>query len=186
MGLLSGSTSVTLGMVYQLSPVRLVNAVLLGKRLRWVIITVLSTPSAWGLPHPHPAWCARVRAAPLMPHAPSSPCRQTPGLRGPRDQLARPLCACAVGKRTGRSAGATTRMVSATLHWVLESHICFCLSLLCLSPPFLLFLLPLFLWHFPFLCLFNVSPMFGGGGWRRVLTYSFSVSLPTSLSFLYL
>ncbi|XP_076409161.1 hyaluronan and proteoglycan link protein 4 isoform X2 [Peromyscus maniculatus bairdii] len=48
-----------------------------------------------------------------MPHTSSSPCRQTPGLHGPGDQRARTLCACAVGKRTGRSAGAATRMACA-------------------------------------------------------------------------
>lgn len=119
--------------------------VLVGERLPRVTITVLSIPcvrvcvGGW-LPHPHPVLCAltRVRAALLMPHRPSSPCRQTPGLLDPRDQL----CACAVRKRTGRSAGATTRMVSATLHWVSESHICLCLSPLCFPLPCLLFLLP--------------------------------------------
>lgn len=127
----------------------------------------------------------RTRAVPLIPQAPSSPCRQTPGLR-PR---ARPLCACAVGKRTGRSAGATTRMVSAVLHWVPESLICLCRFPLCLSLPSLLFLLPV-LFFFGTFCFSapSVSPhlFWGRSRGRRVLTYFFPPSLHTSLFFLYL
>jgi hypothetical protein len=48
MGLLCGSTPVIPGVEYQLSPVKLVNLVLVGERLGWVTITVLSIPRAGG------------------------------------------------------------------------------------------------------------------------------------------
>ena len=102
---------------------------------------------------------------------------RAPLLAGRRRDCAAPgtswpeRCAHAQSGSALCSAGATTRMVSATPHWVLQSHICLCPSPLCLSPPSLRFLLPpLFLCNFPFLCLFNVSPMFGGwGGEERPL-----------------
>lgn len=143
--------------------------------------------------------CWGVRVVPPPPRAVRAHARAAPLMRPPLLAGRRPDCAtgrtswpdrCAraqLGKRTGRSAGATTRMVSATLHWF--SNLTFVsVSLLSASlrPLFSSCLLFLFLWHFPFLCLFNVSPMFGGVVVEKSAHLFFFRVSPTSLSFLYL
>ena len=128
-----------------------------------------------------PCWGVRVVPPPpraVRAHARAAPLKRPPLLAGRRPDCATgrtswpDRCARAqLGKRTGRSARATTRMVSATLHWF--SNLTF------VSPPSLFLLPPLSLslalsLSLPLQCL----PHVWGWWWRRALTYSFSVSLP--------
>lgn len=189
MGLLcGGSTPVIPGVEYQLSPVTLAKLVLVGERLRWVTITVLSILCAGErgcLPHPQPVLCVRARAALLMPRS-----ARLPLLAGRLRDCAAPV---------GPAVPTAVRVRSWEAHWPLSgghdqdgechaalgsqiSHLSLPLSSLSLFALSSLLVSSFsFFGTFPFSASSMSSPCLGGGGEERSLILFPCLSLSLSL-----